>query len=145
MMRHFNVRHCKLLVPEVEWHTRFQAKQKVEVDIMKPFPVTILADPRVNVKDFPVLTIETGVPQGSRLGPLLFLVYINDLPNAIKTCSVIVFAGDTSLFVRGKTQHQLKMTLNKDLNYLSSWLMGSKLSLNIVITHSMIISIRQKE
>ena len=56
-----------------------------------------------------------------------------------------MFVDDMSLSVHGKTLHQLNMTLNKDLDYLTSWLMGNKLSLNIVKTHSMIISTRQKE
>ena len=97
---------------------------------------------RVNGKDSQVLTIEIGLPQGSCLCPLLFLVYIDDLPNAIRTCSDTMFADDTSLSVHEKTLHQLNMTLNKDFDYLNSWLMGNKLSLNIVKMHSMITSIR---
>ena len=56
-----------------------------------------------------------------------------------------MFFDDTSLSVHGKTLHQLNMTLNKDLDYLNSWLMGNKLSLNIVKAYSMIISTREKE
>ena len=56
-----------------------------------------------------------------------------------------MFTDDMSFSVHGKTLHQLNITLNKDFDYLNSWLMGSKLSLNFVKTHSMTISTRQKE
>ena len=56
-----------------------------------------------------------------------------------------VFADDTSHSVYRKALQQLHMTIDKDLDYLNSWLMGNKLSLNIVKTHSMIISTRQNE
>ena len=52
---------------------------------------------RVNGVDSDVGEIEVGVPQGSCLGPLLFLIYINDLPEAVQGCSVTMYADDTSL------------------------------------------------
>ena len=74
--------------------------------------------------------IDYGVPQGSVLGPLLFLLYINDLNNAIKHCSTIYFADDTSLILKNKSLKRMKKYLNYDLHNLSKWLNANMISLN---------------
>ena len=53
------------------------------------------------------LAVTSGVPQGSILGPLLFIVYINDLPRCVKHCSVNMYADDTVLYLAGPTVHSL--------------------------------------
>ena len=62
----------------------------------------------------------TGVPQGSVFGPLLFLIYTNDLPNGIKSICKI-FADDTSLFSKVKDATFSDTQLNNDLNIISKW------------------------
>ena len=88
--------------------------------------------------------IEVGVPQGSCLGPLLFLIYVNDLPKAINCSSVSMYADDTSLCLKSKYIFQLNRAMNRDLEDLDSWLKGSKLSLNIVKTQSMLIATKPR-
>ena len=64
------------------------------------------------------------------LGPLLFLIYINDLHSTIKFCTTRHFADDTNLVIKNKSLKQLKKQLNFDLCKLVSWLKANKISLN---------------
>ena len=76
-------------------------------------------------------TITTGVPQGSNLGPLLFLLYINDLPNFLKISDPALFADDTNLTINGASTSEIEMKLEQDLNNVHQWLLANKLTLNI--------------
>ena len=70
-----------------------------------------------------------GVPQGSILGPLLFLIYINDLPNELKS-NAKLFADDTSLFTIVKDENESANILNNDLSLISKWAFNWKMLFN---------------
>ena len=74
--------------------------------------------------------MDFGVPQGSVLGPLLFLVYINDVHKAIKFCITRHFADDTNLLIYNNSLKQLQNDLNYDLKQLCNWLKANRISLN---------------
>ena len=89
------------------------------------------------------MDVKHGVPQGSILGPLLFLIYINDIANICNIFTVYLFADDASLFCYHKNQSELEKIINLNLMELSKWLTANKLSLNI--KKSKILFFRRKQ
>ena len=83
--------------------------------------------------------IKCGVPQGSILGPLLFLLYINDLPECLKNTRPRLFADDTNLTASSYSIDDIEIAVNSDLENLRNWLMANKLSLNVAKTEFMLI------
>ena len=73
--------------------------------------------------------VKAGVPQGSILGPLFFLIYINDLPSELR-CSAKLFADDTSLFSVVENVNETTANLNKDLENINKWAQQWKMSFN---------------
>ena len=88
--------------------------------------------------------INCGVPQGSVLGPLLFLLYITDLSNVCKCTMPLFFADDTNLYINGSNINELESLINSELAEIAKWLKVNKLSLNINKTHYMIFTTKRK-
>ena len=83
--------------------------------------------------------IECGVPQGSNLGPLLFLLYVNDLPNCLDQAEPSMFADDTNISTSAGSVEKLETQLNIELDKIYRWLVANKLTLNVSKTEYMII------
>ena len=99
----------------------------------------------INGYDSSTDIMKFGVPQGSVLGPLLFLIYINDLHKSIKYCTTRHFADDTNLLIKNKSLKQLKKHVNYDLRNLNKWLKSNKISLNASKTELLLFRHPSKE
>ena len=84
--------------------------------------------------------VDSSVPQGSLLGPLLFILYINDIQNSSEILSFILFADDSNVFLSHPDPHNLVNILVSELENLLSWIRTNKLSLNLQKTKCMIFS-----
>lgn len=89
--------------------------------------------------------ITYGVPQGSVLGPLIFLLYINDLPNAFKSANPFMFADDTTITLSSKSNDKLFEDMNTELKSLDNWFKTNKLSLNLTKTKFVLFRSKHKK
>ena len=90
------------------------------------------------------LSVNCGVPQGSILGPLLFLLYINDIVNVSTLLTPIIYADDTNVFIKGKDIQEAAKNMNYELTKIVKWLNCNRLSLNVSKTHYMIFKGRNR-
>ena len=89
-------------------------------------------------------TISFGVPQDSVLGPLLFIVYINDLPLAVQGCSVELYADDTLVYFASKSVSEIQAQLTSGLTYVLSWLQANFLIHNLEKMKIMLVGTHQR-
>ena len=88
--------------------------------------------------------VKCGISQGSILGRLLFLIYINDLPECLNYATPRLFPDDTNLTVAGNTGDEIELAMNEDLDCIKEWLLANKLSLNVAKTEFIVIGTNKK-
>ncbi len=88
------------------------------------------------------LPVNHGVPQGSVLGPILFIFYINDIVDSVKKCKIQMFADDTLIYMSSNNCEDLCKILNEDLLNIDRWLKFNSMSLNPTKTKYMIVTNR---
>ena len=99
----------------VKWSQSYLSNRKFTVNLENSFSE--------------VSKILCGVPQGSILGPLLFLIYVNDMPMAVK-CNLFLYADDTCLVFQSKNVQDIKKQLNEDFANICDWFVDNKLSIH---------------
>ena len=90
------------------------------------------------------MPVVSGVPQGSILGPVLFTLYINDLPSCIQFSNIMMYADDTVFYLSSSSTSEIELKLNLDLANLSQWLHYNKPVLNMKKTEFMMFGTRQR-
>ena len=90
------------------------------------------------------LPIKTGVPQGSILGPLFFILFINDLPMALQDSEADMYADDSTITAQAKTVPKIEQSLNKDANIITQWCSENKMAAHATKTKVMLITTWQK-
>lgn len=93
----------------------------------------------------PESPIDLGVPQGSVLGPLLFILYINDVKRVLRRAEVNLFADDTVLFIVANSFDEAFSEMNSELHSFSEWLKWKKLKLNVAKTKCMVVTNRLQD
>ena len=89
------------------------------------------------------LPCEVGVPQGSNLGPLFFMLYVNDLPSTL-TCNIEQYADDSTLYATGKTSEDISAVLEANCEIVSNWMSENLLQLNADKTHILTLGTRER-
>ena len=97
----------------------------------------------VNGANSSVKPIKYGVPQGSILGPLLFVIYINDLPNISNLAKFILYADDANILLTGKDTEEILEKFDSIANSILKWVNSNGLALNLKKTKYMIFSRQQ--
>ena len=110
----------------LEWFDNYLTERKQYVNI--------------NGQDSYQRLISCGVPQGSLLGPLLFIIYINDFQYSTELMSFILFADDSNIFFSHRNPQSLLSIVNNELKLVQNWINANKLSLNVDKTHYILFS-----
>ena len=112
-------------------HFNFYGVHRVGNDCTKSYLTNRKQFVEINGCASELLNVTRGVPQGSILGPKLFVLYINDICNVSKLAKLILFADDTNIFCAGNNLKQIQGMINGVLTKLAKWFAVNKLSLNL--------------
>ena len=119
------VNHTILLKKLEHWNSWFTTRVVYKSYLSNRDQYTKIGNTKSKIE-----SIKCGVPQGSVLGPLLFVIYINDLNNAVQFTKVTHFADDTNLTIHNYSLKKINKYVNFDLKCVTEWLRSNRISLN---------------
>jgi hypothetical protein len=134
----FDCVNHKILLSKLEFYSiKGKAKLRFESYFRNRYQRVLIANNVLNRNYFSKWEeIKHGVPQGSILGPLLFLFYINDVPKAINNKFIpILFADDTSILITSPNTNDFQIKITANFNFINEWLNTNLLSINFNKTH----------
>ena len=117
--------HFGIIGTELEWFKSYLTNREQQCTI--------------NGQILPPKKTVCGIPQGSILGPLLFLLYINDMPKSLKFCTPSMYADDTEIYASAKDGDELVTNINSDLENVRKWMLQNKLQIHPTKTKHMYI------
>ena len=89
--------------------------------------------------------ITHGVPQGSILGPIFFMIFMNDLNEVVENCKILSYADDTTLYFTSKNASNIQVAINQDINKLEKWFLENRMKLNESKTELMVVQPKNKD
>ena len=107
----------------LNWFTSYLSDRMIRVKC------SVTSTGKVEYSDYEIITY--GTPQGSCLGPLIYLIFTNDMAIHLENCNSIMFADDTTLYQTHRSLRYLKWCLQEDLKSLVDWFRANKLTLNL--------------
>ena len=111
---------------ELSWFTDHLAERKMRVV--------------VDGISFVWARVSMGVPQGSILGPLLFLIFMNDLPEVVEECTINLYADDTTIYLADANPVMLGSRVEGDLGRVADWISSNGLRMNVAKNQLMVLS-----
>lgn len=136
LRRAFETVNKEILIKKLEMY----GIDEIELQWFKSYLYQRTQRTRVNDAVSDEIDVLLGVPQGSVLGVLLFLIYVNDMEKAIELSKLVLFADDALLYIVGDTVDEGINNMNSDLNRLSEWFLMNRLKLNVDKTKYMVIN-----
>ena len=86
-----------------------------------------------------------GVPQGSILGPLLFMIFVNDLPDVLNKCTVNLYADDSMIYFSHRNPQEVKEVLERELEAIALWIEHNKFRMNAAKTQLMVMDCKRRQ
>ena len=137
----FNSINHEILLKKLDWY----GVRNLELTWFRSYLKNRKQCTSYNGETSDILPVDIGIPQGAVLAPVLFLIFINDLPQYVGNAACSMFADDVLLYVTGKNMDEINAKLQDCITLANVWYVKNKLSVNISKSNVMVISTRHQD